>query len=109
MEEQSWDRVYRQQASLAEREIAGEVLLVPVRGKLAQLQQIFSLNPVGAFIWRQLDGQRDLKGIHQGLVDKFEVTGDEAERDLLEYVCALKAADLIVEAGADSEATESPR
>ncbi len=108
-EERPWDRVYRQQVSLAEREIAGEVILVPVRGKLAQLQQIFALNPVGAFIWRQLDGQRNLRGIHLGIIDRFEVTSAEAERDLFEYVGALREAKLIVEAGRDLEAPESSR
>ncbi len=93
----SLTQVFRQQRSTVTREIAGEVLLVPVHGKLAQLQRIFVLNPVGAYIWQQLDGERDLEAIHRGLVDNFEVTGGEAEADLYEYLGALEDAGLIVE------------
>ncbi len=94
----SLNRIFRQRPETVTREIAGEVLLVPVRGKLAQLQQIFVLNPVGAFIWRQLDGERNLQAIRQGLVDSFEVTGGEAEADLFEYLGALEDAGLVREA-----------
>lgn len=105
-EERPWDRVYRRRAALAEREIAGEVILVPVRGKLAQLQQIFALNPVGAFIWRQIDGRRDLRDIHRGMVDRFEVSDDAAEHDLFDYLGTLEDADLIVASGEGAEGAE---
>lgn len=89
-------RVYRQSPSVVTREIAGEVLLVPVRGELAQLQRLFSLNGVGAFIWRQLDGKRDLEAIHHDVVERFDVSEDEARRDLVEYVDCLRDASLVV-------------
>ncbi len=96
----SLHRIFRQQQEMVTREIAGEVILVPVRGKLAQLQRIFVLNPVGAYIWGRLDGERDLEAIRQGLVDTFEVTSGAAEADLLEYLGALQDADLVAEAPA---------
>ncbi len=91
-------QIFRQRGETVIREIAGEMLLVPVRGKLAQLQQIFVLNPVGAYIWGQLDGERDLEAIRQGLVDSFEVTDREAEDDLFEYLGALEDSGLVSEA-----------
>ena len=94
----SLEQVFRQRPDMVTREIAGEVLLVPVRGKLAQLQRIFVLNPVGAYIWGQLDGERDLARIRQGLIDSFEVGAEEAETDLFEYLGALEDAGLISEA-----------
>ncbi len=98
----SLGRVFRQRQEMVTREIAGEVILVPVSGKLAQLQQIFVLNPVGAYIWGQLDGERDLAAIRQGLVDSFEVATPEAEADLFEYLGALEGAGLVAEAPASS-------
>ncbi len=95
----SQDQVFRRRSEMAIREIAGEVFLVPVSGKLARLQRIFVLNPVGAYIWQQLDGERDLEAIHRGLVDRFEVADAEAETDMLEYLAALEDAELIEPAG----------
>jgi hypothetical protein len=95
--------VYRQSPAVATRDIAGEVLLVPVRGELAQLQRLFSLNAVGAFIWQQLDGKRDLAAIEHDLVERFEVSEEEARRDLVEYVEGLRQASLIVAGGTAEE------
>ncbi len=94
----SLDRVFSQRQEMVTREIAGEVILVPVRGMLAQLQKIFVLNPAGAYIWQHLDGERDLEAIRRGLVDSFEVTSGEAEADLVEYLGALETAGLVAEA-----------
>ena len=93
-----WRQVFRKSDALVTREIAGETLLVPMRGKLARLQRIFALNPVGAHIWEQLDGRRDLAAIHRSLVESFEVSPDEAEADLVEYIAMLRDAELIVDA-----------
>ncbi len=90
-----WHRVFRKNSSVVKREIAGEVLLVPIRGQLAQLHRLFVLNGVGDFIWQQIDGVRDLAAIHRGMVESFEVTEDEARADLIEYVGSLREAQLI--------------
>lgn len=100
--ERSWDRVLAPREALVAREIAGEVILVPVRGKLAQLKRVFVLNPVGAHIWGRLDGERDLAAIHRGIVEAFEVTETEAEEDLFEFIASLEEANLVAERGADS-------
>ncbi len=99
MSERSWGRVFAPKEALVAREIAGEVILVPVRGKLAQLKRVFVLNPVGAHIWGQLDGDRDLATIHRGIVEAFEVTDAQAEVDLFEFIGSLEEADLVIEPG----------
>ncbi|MEM7349308.1 MAG: PqqD family protein [Acidobacteriota bacterium] len=103
-----WDRVFEPKEALVAREIADEVILVPVRGKLAQLKRIFVLNPVGAYIWGELDGERDLAEIHRGIVANFEVSEAEAEADLLEYITALEEAELI-SLKQPGEAADAPR
>lgn len=87
--------VFQKRSSVVVRQIAGETFLVPVRGELAQLHRLFALNPVGAFIWQQLDGIRDLEQIHRHVVERFEVDAAMARRDLLDYVHRLREAQLI--------------
>jgi hypothetical protein len=79
------------------RQIAGETLLVPIRGELADMQKIFALNPVAEYIWQQLDGRQSLAQISQGLLARFEVAEEQAEADLAEFIAELLAAGLIVE------------
>lgn len=90
-------RVFRKNEVLSTRKIGDEVILVPIRGKLAQLQQIFSLNPVGAFIWDRLDGVRDLEAVKTCLTETFDVEEATAEADLEFHIKELEGADLIVE------------
>ena len=90
-------RVVRKSDELVKREVAGETILVPIRGTLATLQQIFVLNPVAAFIWEQLDGERSLDKICEGILARFDVTPAAARSDLLELVDGLLTAGLIAE------------
>jgi hypothetical protein len=50
--------VYRKKKDLVTREIAGETLIVPTRGNLADMQRIFALDGVAAFIWQHLERER---------------------------------------------------
>ena len=71
---------------IVSRNIAGETILVPIRGNLADMQNIFTLNKIGAFIWERLDGKRPLSQIIGLLLDHFDVSSEEAENDILEFI-----------------------
>ena len=89
------DAVYRRAADIIDRKIAGEALLVPIRGRLADLQRLFALNPVAEYIWQQVDGQRPLADIHDGVVRRFDVAADTAQADLETFIQELIQAGLI--------------
>jgi hypothetical protein len=91
-----WERRYRREEHIVAREIAGETILVPIRGNLADMQRIFSLNPVAAYIWERLDGETHLEDISKGIVANFEVEKEEAEADIHEFITELQQADLII-------------
>lgn len=90
-------RIFVQKDEIVSRSIAGETILVPIRGNLADMQNIFTLNEVGAFIWEQLDGKRPLSEIHDSLCECFEVSSEEAERDILEFVDRVNETGLVLE------------
>jgi hypothetical protein len=89
--------VYRRSPDVIGRQVLDETLLVPIRGGLADLHRIFALNATAAQIWAQLDGERDLATVRDGLVARFEVEEAQAEADIAEFVAQLSAAGLIVE------------
>jgi hypothetical protein len=89
------DSIFRKKDDIVTRLIAGETLLVPIYGELANMEKIFSLDPVAAFIWEQLDGKKRLKDIRDGLLDAFDVEKEQAETDILEFVGELLEAGLI--------------
>ncbi len=83
------DRVLRLDDRLVSRTIVGETILVPIRGKLADLQRIFALDPVAEFIWKKLDGTKTLSEIRDEVVTAFQVDFEQAGEDLLEFVDSL--------------------
>jgi len=90
-------RVFRKNESVSTRTIGDEVILVPIKGQLAHLQQVFVLNPVGAFIWDHLDGCKDLNNLKIDLTATFEVEPEEAEHDICGYIEDLNTHGLVVE------------
>ena len=90
------DQVYRRRDELVTRQIAGEAVIVPIRGHLADMERIFMVSPVAEYIWRQLDGQASLREIGEGIVAAFDVEPAQADADLREFIAELLAADLIV-------------
>ena len=85
------------------RRVAGEYILVPMAGRGAEVDALFNLNGVAAFIWEQFDGHRDGHRILAQIVEKFEVDNARAESDYLGFVGKLLSVGALVEVpGSDS-------
>lgn len=85
------DERYRKDPSIVSREIAGEVILVPIRQNVGDLESIYTLNETAARIWTLIDGRRSVREIRDKLVEEFEVSEEEMQRDLVELVKQLEA------------------
>jgi len=95
---ESWERVLRKRDEVVSREIAGETILVPIRGKLVDMERVFTVNPVGAHVWQQLNGRRSLAEIRDSVLETFDVEKAQADVDIQEFVAELTEAELIEEA-----------
>ncbi|MDY6954178.1 MAG: PqqD family protein [Thermodesulfobacteriota bacterium] len=93
---ESREQVFVKAGEIVVRRIADETLLVPVRGNLADMQRIFSLNPVAEYVWEQLDGKRTLDRICEAVLDLFDVAKEEVEVDVPVFIDELLEAGLIV-------------
>jgi hypothetical protein len=80
------DRVARKDDQLVSRHIAGETIIVPIRGKLADLQRIYALDPVAEYIWEQLDGETSLQEVLERILETFDVEREQAKADLAAFV-----------------------
>jgi hypothetical protein len=89
-----WEKALRKKEGIVSRKIAGETILVPISGDLADMQKIFTLNSLAEFIWDRLDGRR-LSDIRKEILSTFEVGQEQADTDIREFVGALLDAGLI--------------
>ncbi len=72
--------------NIVSRKIAGEVILVPIRKNVGDLESIYTLNEVAARIWELIDGKRRACQIRDTIIEEFDVTPEQAEDDLLELL-----------------------
>ena len=97
--EQGDGAVYARREGIVLREVAGEHILVPIRRNVAELKSIFALNDVGRCIWELLDGTRGFDAVLAGLVERFDVSPEEASADLRSFVDRLSQAGLLERRG----------
>lgn len=91
-----YDRPRRHPDS-AFKSIAGEGGLVILPGK----SEIKVLNPVALEIYSLLDGQRTVEEIARAISDDYEVSIEDATRDVREFVRVLDQHGMLAEAGSE--------
>ena len=84
------DKVYKKSDSIVFRKIADEFILVPIKKNVGDLESIYTLNEVAARIWELIDGKIKVKEIKNKIVEEFEVTPEEAEKDITEHLQQLE-------------------
>lgn len=88
-------KTYCRKDSVVCRRIAGEFILVPIRGDLANMQAIFALNPVGHSIWESLGERMTVAQMRHVVTDRFDVDEEQAGKDVDEFLADLEAAELV--------------
>lgn len=82
------------------RKVLDETLLVPVRGMVAQRMEIFSLNPVAAFVWERLARSPSEDELVAAIVAEFAVETERAREDLAAFLAELRECGLLTPAEA---------
>ncbi len=77
------DGVYGPSDGIVAREIEGEIIIVPLRAGIGDLEdELYSLNETGRDVWRQLDGLRTLDEVVDALAADYDASRDEIDRDV---------------------------
>jgi hypothetical protein len=85
------------------RTIAGDVIIVPVRGGVGDLESIFTLNSVGATLWNLIDGATPIERLAAAIANEYEVGETTAAGDVREFIELLSRKGLLAP-GADQGA-----
>ena len=89
------ERIFRKNENFVFRQIDDETILVPIKNNVGDMGAIYNLNEVGAYIWEHLDGEKALIDIKNLVAGNFEVSSEDAECDLLEFVDQLEEIDAV--------------
>jgi hypothetical protein len=89
------DDVYVQQNDLVFRNVGGEAMIIPIKGKLADMRNIYALTMVAEFVWEKLGADVSVSSILDDIVTEFDVSKEVAEADLKELVADLLDNELV--------------
>jgi hypothetical protein len=82
----SQEPIFTRSRSVVSRVVAGETLIVPVRGKVGDLASIYSFNSTGSLIWQLLDAPRSLNDLISAVASEYEVGQEQAHGDVMRFV-----------------------
>jgi hypothetical protein len=80
------DKVFQKNDNVVSRKIVDELILVPIRRNVADMESLFTLNEVGARVYELIDGERSVRDICTVIVEEFEVEAEEAQSDVTAFL-----------------------
>ena len=83
------EQLYNRNLEFIFRKIVDEMILVPIHKDVADMDAIFSLNDVGAFIWTQLEQPRTLEELKSALIREFDVEAAVIQSDLKQFLAEM--------------------
>jgi hypothetical protein len=89
------DICFSKSPDLTTRAIAGETLIVPVTGRVGDLDSIYTLNEAGSRIWQLINAQTPVGEIIELMSLEYDVSREEVEQDVIELINSLAEAGLI--------------
>ncbi|HWZ76785.1 MAG TPA: PqqD family protein [Candidatus Sulfotelmatobacter sp.] len=81
--------------SVVARVVAGETLIVPIRGRVGDLASIYSFNGTGTLIWKLLESSKTVSQLAVAVAQEYDVDPSQAERDVASFVGEMKAVGLV--------------
>jgi hypothetical protein len=87
--------LFTRSRTVVSRVVAGETLIVPVRGKVGDLASIYSFNGTGSLIWKLLDTPRRLTDLIAAVEAEYEVEQEQAQKDVKRFLDDMRSVGLV--------------
>ena len=76
---------YRRNQDVVSRNIQGELVIVPIRSGVGDLNSLYTLNPVGSVLWDFMNQGHTIGEMVERVCDEFDVTATEAQSDIKRF------------------------
>ncbi len=84
------NQIINKKSDFAAKQVGDELVLVPMKDNVAEMNEMFTLNEVGAFIWQQLDDGISRQDLTRSLVQEFDIDVNTAAKDLDSFLAQLQ-------------------
>ena len=88
-------KCFTKDKDIVTRDVAGETIIVPIRGRVGDLDAIYTLNEAGSLIWQHLENRPTVPQLVDAVVTEYDVATGEAKKDVEDFLESLEAVGLI--------------
>lgn len=89
------EQVYVRSQAVVSRSVAGETLIVPVRGKVGDLASIYRFNQTGSLIWQSMESPQTVAELISAVQQEYAVAHEQAEKDVKQFLQDTLSAGLV--------------
>ncbi|MGC9150178.1 MAG: PqqD family protein [Microbacter sp.] len=68
------------------KEVGDELVLVPLTNNVVQMNELFTLNETGRFIWQNSDNVEDIDRMATLMTDAFDIDRETAQKDISNFL-----------------------
>ena len=83
--------IYLKKSKFATRYIGAELIIVPLKNSVADMNELYTLNEVGSFIWELINGENTIDEIISEIVREFNVDKKTAQNDIKTFIQKLES------------------
>jgi hypothetical protein len=80
------DQKFKKKPNCVSRKVDDELVIVPIKDDLAEMDYLYTLNETASFVWNRLDGKTSLRRIAKELTEHYDVDYDTASEDVVKVI-----------------------
>ena len=83
--------LFQLKSNFVTRNIGEELVIVPLKDSVAEMNEMYTLNGVGSSIWAHIDGVKSFDEIVASIVDEYNIDEETAKKDVLNFIEKLQS------------------
>lgn len=83
-------KLYKMKLKFVVRGVGNELILVPLTGNVAQMNELFTMNETGRFIWENIGEKTTVEDIENLMTEAFSIDRDTAKIDIENFIKKLE-------------------
>lgn len=85
------NNIYSKKTECVIKEVGNEFILVPITDNIAEMNTMYNLNEMGAFIWSLIDGEISNQEIAEKIIEEYDIDLETAKKDVDNFTAKISS------------------
>ena len=82
-------QLFEMKSKFVARAVGNELVLVPLTGNVAQMNELFTLNETAKFIWENIKVNTTVEELENLMTEAFDIDNQTAKNDIENFILKL--------------------